>query len=600
MSQNPSSLGRYASPHAERFEDAKRTSYHVAMRDGIELAIDIFHPTTDGVAVTEPLPALWTHTRYQRASISRDGSIFSTVENWDDWLFPVIASGYVVIVVDVRGGGASFGVNTGQYSPQETNDAYDMTEWIAAQSWCDGKVGMYGRSYLGITQYFAAATRPPHLVTIFPEMASFDHYDYAWAGGVFRDASRFNWQLFCGNLDQSMPMLWKGEDQGPVAPVDGEDGPDLLEAAKREHRDNLDWYRMLRAAPHRDSIDPISGERLHETRSPNNHRAEIEASGLPIYHLAGWYDMFPRDTLLWWKNLSNPQKVVIGPWFHVDKQSLDHTAEHLRWYDHWMKGLNTGVMDEDPIHYWTLDAPEGREWRSTPVWPLANQTLTAFHFAPGPSGTAGSVNDGGLVSSAPTGNSVDDYVVDPDATTGETNRWANANGGPSGYPDMAANDARGLTYTSAPLEADTEVTGHPVVHLWVSSDRPDCAFYAYLEDVGPDGFSHYVSEGVLLASNRKLATPPWDNLDLPWHSGLQADAEPMTGEPVELVFDLHPTSKLFRRGHRIRVTITCADRDNDRVPLYDPPAKVRLYRDNEHPSRIILPVIPGSAETSTP
>lgn len=592
MTEQTSSFGHYTSPTADRFDGVERTSRHVTMRDGVCLAVDIFRPTDEGAPTGEALPALWTHTRYQRASLSESGTVISTVENWDDWLFPVIRSGYVVVTVDVRGGGASFGINTGQYSAQETCDAFDMTEWIAEQAWCDGKVAMYGRSYLGITQYFAAATRPPHLVAIFPEMAVFDHYDYAFGGGVFRDASRFNWQLFCGNLDQSMPMLWKGEFQGPVAPVDGEDGPALLEEAKREHRDNLDWYKMLRASPHRDSTDPISGERLHESRSPNHTRTQIEASGLPIYHLAGWYDMFPRDTLLWWQNLSNPQKVVIGPWFHVDTQDLDYTAEHLRWYDHWMKGLDTGVMAEDAIHYWTLDAPEGAEWRSTPVWPLAGQSPTAFHFAPGPSGSAASANEGSLVTSAPAGNSVDDYVADYSATTGETNRWANANGGPSGYPDMAANDARGLTYTSAPLDANTEVTGHPIVHLWVSSDRPDSAFYAYLEEVHADGFSQYVSEGVLLASNRRLSQPPWDNLGLPWHSGLEADREPMIGEPVELIFDLHPTSKLFRKGHRIRVTVTCADRDNDRVPMYDPPANVRLYRDTEHPSRIILPIIP--------
>jgi putative CocE/NonD family hydrolase len=586
-----SRFGQYRSPTQDRFDGVARESRLVAMRDGTELAVDLFRPTAGGSAVEEPLPAIWTHTRYQRASIAQNGSVLTTVENWDDWLFPVIRSGYVVATVDVRGAGASFGINTGQYSAEETRDAYDMTEWLAAQPWCDGKVAMYGRSYLGITQYFAAATQPPHLVTIFPEMASFDHYDYAYGGGVFRDSSRFLWQLFCGNLDQSMPMMWKGEYQGPVSPVDGEDGPALLEAAKREHRGNLDWYRMLRAVPHRDSTDPASGETLHTTRSPNSRRDDIAAGGLPIYHLAGWYDMFPRDTLLWWANLPNPQKVVIGPWFHVDKQGLDYTAEHLRWYDHWMKGVETGVMEEDAIHYWMLDAPEGETWRSTPVWPPADTVPTAFHFHAGPSQTVASANDGGLDRAAPDGNSTDAYTVDPDATTGETNRWANANGGPSGYPDMAANDARGLTYTSAPLEADMEVIGHPVVYLWVSSDRPDGAFYAYLEEVHPDGFSQYVTEGVLLASHRKLAEPDWNNLGLPWHSGLAADCEPMDGEPVELAFDLHPTAKRFRQGHHIRVTVTCADRDNDRVPLYDPPARVRLYRDKQHPSRIILPVV---------
>ena len=330
-----------------------------------------------------------------------------------------------------------------------------------------------------------------------------------------------------------------------------------------------------------------------------NYRTLIEKSGLPIYHLAGWYDMFPRDTLLWWRNLGNPQKVVIGPWFHVDRHGLDDAAEHLRWYDHWLKGVDNGVMDEDPIHYWTLDAPEGEEWRSTSTWPLPNEERVDFHFRKGPSGTSASVNDGVLSREPADGSAHDDYVADYTATTSLVNRWANASGGPTGYPDMSGNDAKGLTYTTEPLDEDVEVTGHPIIHLWVSTDRDDCAFYAYLEDVHPDGFSQYVTEGVLLGSHRKLCEAPWDNLGLPYHSGLEADVEPMPDEPVELVFDLHPTSKRFPRGHRIRVTITCADCDNDQVPEYDPPAAVRVYTGGERASKIELPFVPGEREAKT-
>ena len=169
---------------------------------------------------------------------------------------------------------------------------------------------------------------------------------------------------------------------------------------------------MLAGSPYRDSVDPISGECLYDTRSAGNYRTLVEKSGIPIYHLAGWYDMFPRDTLLWWRNLDNPQKVVIGPWFHVDRHGLDDEAEHLRWYDHWLKGIDNGVMDEDPIHYWTLDAPEGEEWRSTSTWPLPNEQRVDFYLGAGPSGTAASVNDG-VLSREPAGASAhDDYVAD--------------------------------------------------------------------------------------------------------------------------------------------------------------------------------------------
>ena len=451
MTSRISSLGQYRGYTDVRFEDGLRTSCYVPMRDGVRLAVDIFRPSLDGAAVDEPLPALWTHARYHRASLTEDGEVMSTVEKWDDWLFRVIRHGYVAVTVDVRGSGASFGVNTGQFSAEETRDAYDMTEWIAAQAWCDGNVAMFGASYLGITQLFAATQAPPHLKAIFPEMASFDHYAYAYGGGVFRERSRFDWQSMVGNLDHGVPMVWRGEYTGPVAPVDGEDGESLLGRARRDHRANLNWYRMLEDAPYRDSLDALSGERVHQSRSQSYSLDAIERTGMPIYHLAGWFDMFPRDTLLWWRNISNPQKLIVGPWFHDDRQHLDLAAEHLRWYDHWLKGVDNGVMDEAPMHYWTIDAPAGEEWRSTSCWPLENEKRVAFYFSPGPTGTVESCNDGALHVEPPNANDVDEYVTDYTTTPGTINRWASATGGPTGYPDMSRNDAKGLTYTTAPL-----------------------------------------------------------------------------------------------------------------------------------------------------
>ena len=594
MTAHGSALGRYHGYSEERFGDGVRTSRHVAMRDGVRLAVDILRPTRDGAPVEEPLPVLWTHARYHRASLTETGEVTTCIDFEHDWMWPVIRHGYVAVCVDARGCGASFGVSAGQYSAHEAGDAHDVTEWIAAQPWCNGAVGMFGRSYLGITQYFAAAEAPLHLKALVPEMAMFDLYAYVYGGGVFRATSRFDWWQLVSNLDQSVPLLWRGEYVGPVAPVDGDDDGELARAARREHRENPNWYRMLADSPYRDSVDALSGEPLYETRSPGSLRALLEKTGIAIYHLAGWYDMFPRDTLLWWRNLTNPQKVVIGPWFHVDRHRLDDAAEHLRWYDHWLKGIDNGVMDEDAIHYWTLDAEEGDEWRSTATWPLANEERVDFYFGAGRSGTSASVNDGVLTRERAIGGGHDNYAADYTATSGLGNRWANAIGGPAGYPDLSENDAKGLTYTSEPLDEEVEVTGHPIVHLWVSVDRDDCAFYAYLEDVHPDGCSQYVTEGVLLGSHRKLCEAPWDNLGLPYHSGLEADVAPMPDEPVELVFDLHPTSKRFPRGHRIRVTITCADRDNDRVPEYDPPAAVRVYTGRDRCSKIDLPVVAGT------
>ena len=419
-------------------------------------------------------------------------------------------------------------------------------------------------------------------------MASFDHYSYVYGGGVFRESSRFNWQQFVANLDQSLVMLWKDEYQGPVAPVDEDDDGGLLKTALREHRQNADWFRLLDECAFRDSVVPAVGE-LHQSRSAAYYREKMEASGIPIYHLGGWYDMFPRDALLWFANISNPQKLVIGPWFHVDTHGLDYAAEHLRWYDYWLKGIDNAVMDEAAIHYWVLDAPAGLEWRASEVWPLAGEKRTEFYLDSGSSGTVSSINDGTL--GTLTSNGSDTYRVDYTTSSGETNRWANANGGKTGYPEMTPNDEKGLTYTTAVLPRAMEVIGHPVVHLWVTSCADDGDFYAYLEDVHADGTSHYVTEGVLRAWHRALSEAPWNNLGLPFHSGLSADVHPLPEEAVELVFDLHPTAKHFAAGHRVRLTIVCADCDNDRGLVYEPAPVVTIYRDADHPSRVVLPIV---------
>jgi putative CocE/NonD family hydrolase len=188
----------------------------------------------------------------------------------------------------------------------------------------------------------------------------------------------------------------------------------------------------------------------------------------------------------------------------------------------------------------------------------------------------------------------DDYIVDYTTTVGPTNRFANGYGAPFGYPDMAANDAKALTYTTLPLESDVEITGHPVVHLWVSSTAADGDFFVYLEEVDENGISSYITEGKLRASLRALHKPPFENMNLPWHRCWEEDVEPLPqGQPVELVFDLYPTSNLFDAGHRIRLTVTGADADTyETLQLYPAPT-VSIYLGPEYGSFIELPIIPA-------
>lgn len=581
-----------------------RNSQYVTVRDKTKLAVDIFRPAQNGKVVSEALPVIWTHDRYRRLSVGgvsglkawlgqmpwlqivlKQSVMSKTRLDRFPWLQTVIRQGYVIAVVDVRGGGNSYGTQQGPFTQDETWDAYDIIEWFAAQPWSNGSIGMFGRSYLGITQYMAASTAPPHLKAIFPEMAMFDLYALIYPGGVFRDDFVANWSRLVKDLDMAMP----------AALIDQESDGKILAEAIEEHKANRDVFEMFAPLHYRDSIDEESKDMLYITRSPSNYVSEVKKSGVAVYHLAGWYDLWSRDALVWFNNLDNPQRIVIGPWSHTNNAGFDLAAEHLRWYDYWLKGIDNGIMDEAPIHYYTLGAPKGKEWRTAWQWPLANEKLTRYYFHNEASGSLNSANQG-LLSPHPPKSAIgqDDYTVDYMTTSGTATRWANGYGGGFGYPDMTLNDHKGLTYTTTPLASDVEVTGHPVIHLWVTSTAKDVDFFAYLEEIDNDEshYSHYITEGTLRASHRATATPPFNYIGLPYHRSFAEDLADLPSEPIKLIFDLHPTSNIFAAGHRIRVTITNTDKDNALTPELSPPPLVSIYCNSNYASYITLPIIP--------
>ncbi|MGQ0648429.1 MAG: CocE/NonD family hydrolase [Gemmatimonadaceae bacterium] len=581
--------GTYRADTAARYDGYRRASQYLVMRDGIRLAIDVYRPTRKGELHSEPLPVVWTHHRYNRAYLRGD-TLVDYVNGFGRGADVLLANGYVVAAVDARGGGASFGTQQGFFMPDEARDAYELTEWFAAQSWSTGRVGMIGRSYLGITQLFAASQAPPHLVAIFPEMYVFEWYPFIYPGGVFRDDFFTRWEQLTRQLDTAARFSWGALRFDGVAPVDGPDARVLRDSAVAEHRVNRDMLAMWRGVPFRNSVDSVSGKQIHLERGPATYLDKINASGVAVYGLAGWFDAFPRDAFLWHVNLTVPHKLVVGPWFHGQTQGFDLAGERLRWFDHWLKGVDNGIMREPPIRYYVIDAPAERAWRTASHWPVPGVVPAPFHFGAGRGGSVASPNDGRLVrASASSASGADTLRVDTTASVGAGTRWANTYGGAIGYPDLAANDAKGLTFTTAPLASAVEVIGHPVVHLWVTSSTRDFDAIVYLEDVSPDGRSTYVTEGVLRASHRRLASPAYRNLGLPWPRSHTEDVSPLPREPAEMVFDLLPTAKHFRAGHRIRVTLQGADRDTHARVTHGQPTIV-VYRDRRHPSRIVLPI----------
>lgn len=583
-----SRLGEYRGYSAATYDGWERSSRYLAMRDGVRIAIDIFRPTRAGKTTGEKLPVVWTLKRYLRA-MSKDGKAIGLLAEDGPPPAALLEHGYVLAAADSRGTGASFGVWGGPWTQTEAIDAAEITEWLAAQSWSNGNIGMIGSSYEATIQLLAAAQRPPHLKAIVPAMATFDIYDFAYPGGIFRSAVVKGWS----DLTHEIDTTW------PPAPVDADADGHLAKAAAAVHARNRLACDIVAPLRTRDAVDPVSGERIHQAWQPAGHVDDIRRSGVAIYLISGWVDAYTRDAFLMFANLGPRVKLTVLDCSHApsDPTILPEviniaTVEQLRWFDYWLKGIDNGVTREPPIWYQTRTGPSTRVWRSADHWPLPSVKVSAYFFQAGPSGSVHSSNDGALTAEAPAdGGGRDLYAADASTTSGPGSRWHNTVGGEFGYPDMTANDSKGLTYTTAPLAGNLEVTGHPILHLWVSSTAADGDFIAFLEEVDPKGFSHYVSEGCLRASHRAVDVPPYANLGLPYHGSAAKELVSLVpGEPTELIFDLLPVSRVFGSGSRLRVTIVCADRDNLDTQVTTPPPVITVLRNARNGSRLDLPV----------
>ena len=587
-----------------------RRSDYLSKRDGTRLAYDLLLPSRDGRPAREPLPVLFALTSYLRASqMVREGRVLHAEFfglNWmaraylwtaarlsgggyvadqtkrDPWLVRMLEHGYAVVVVELSGTGASEGTVQPAFR-LIAEEAREVLDWIAGQPWCNGRIGMFGKSFVGMTQYAAASTGHPGLKAIFPCSASLDMCrTLVYPGGIFNTG-------FNRLLSESTGIL-----ETLIVPVDSDAGGKELARILEERRKgfSLDQSseRGFRRSPYGDSPSshPL-GARLWEDMGLYTLLDAVRASGVPVYNMGGWLDIFTRDTLLWHRNLSAPRRLTVCPLDHsrIGRKGgeLDFGSEARQWFDYWLKDIDTGIMDEKPVRYRVMGAPADRAWRTAETWPPPEVRPVRFYCGSDGHGK------GGLIRRRPeAGEAGDEYTIDYSATTGPQSRWS-AIMRPCRYPDMADNDGKALTYTTPPLSGDIEITGAPVVHVWMVGRTGDLDLFAYLEAVDERGRSSYITEGQLRASRRALAEAPYDNMGLPFHRGFQEDVQPLPEErPVEMVFDLLPTSIRIRRGRRIRLALAGADRDNFETPAVAPPPTIRVLRDARHASFVELPL----------
>ena len=572
-----------------------QTSRYVRMRDAVNIAVS--HWTNDDIPA---MPVILITTRYWRAYQFREGS--EAVQPYLPLVQALKQQGYSLVIADARGTGASFGIRDAETDQQEVADISELIQWIAEQRWCDGRVVTSGCSYSAITTLYSLSNAPAALKLGVCRAPDFDMYRHLFApGGIVNRWFIQTWgQVTAAQDNNTIKALfangyWPEPEQGAgsvlgVLPVD----PKQLTAAIHEHANN---FNIADDIPALDFIDGF----ISEKNPPLYDRfikQGIEHHGVPAVIRCGWHDAGTAlGALAMFSSFNHPLHIILGPWNHegtyrVDPlyagdgnspERLEVGASQAMLIDTLNSVLKQGQTIERAVDYFTLG--ENR-WKKTGHWPLPQTQIHRWYFS----------ENYQLTDSAPVmDQGSDQYQVDITATTGRFNRWyAQSPDQPVFFPDRQHEDNKLLVYDSLPLTADTEITGHPLVTLFLSSTASDGQFFVYLETIDPDGRVRLLTEGQLRGLHRKVseATPPY-TLFGPYHSLQQKDAAPMVPDTVtQIAFDLLPLSVLLKKGQRIRVAIAGADADTF-DPISDTEnAVIRVERNRLHASCIDLPIIP--------
>ena len=570
------------------------TDVAVIMRDGVTLHADVYRPDGPG-----PFPVILERTPYDK---STPGTMIM--------LDPIKAAkrGYAMVIQDTRGRYTS----EGEFYcfRDDINDGYDTVEWAASQSWSTGKVGMCGTSYVGATQWLSAISQPPHLAAIAPNVtASNYHEGWTYQGGAFELGFNVSWTM----LQLTLANFKNIASRKSVPPESRDKLVCAVDSMQESFRASpVSEFPFLKGglaeyfydwAAHPDYDD------YWKELCIEDHHSRVTA---PALNIGGWYDIFLGGTLRNYMGMGknggseearNGQKLIIGPWQHgargtslvgthyfglaADAAALDLDGIHFRWYDHWLKGENNGILDEPPVSIFVMGE---NVWRDEQEWPLARAQATNYYFHS--QGKANSLKgNGGLSTETPANEPPDVFLYNPEdpvPTRGGAlccNPYFAANGAYEQSSIEAREDV--LVYSTPPLQREVEVTGPVTVTLFAVTSAKDTDFTAKLVDVCEDGCARNLTDGIIRARYRDSMSSP-------------TLLEP--GEVYEYTIDLWATSNVFKAGHRIRVEVSSSN-----FPRFDrntntgntiaedtefKPAMQTVLHTSQHPSHITLPIVP--------
>lgn len=559
-----------------------RKDLRVPMRDGVHLAADAYHGDTE-----VPRPALVALSPYgkelqalaltmppqRRPSPLWDGCI----EAGD--IARVVKEGYVHVIGDVRGSGASEGEHIGNYNAGGVSlgqDAYDFIEWVAAQPWCNGVVGMIGISYFGSMQIFAAAERPPSLKAIFVSGGHFDFYETTYHGGVMWFMPRAaregrggdsGWAFTHRHKSRMLECLPEAEVKRRVAErladPDVAAWPNLVHVLHYPiHHES--WFDII--------TNHLDGE-WYEERNPINLARNID---IPVYlqinQGRGWT---VDGTIDLFETLNCPKKLEIGPYPPMQTRPwVDDHDTMFRWYDYWLKGIDNGIMDEPTVK---VHVEGSRKWLTGDHWPVVDVAYRPLYL-----------RTRGKLAFEP-----EPYGVDTSP--------------PEGFyqaPLTITDKVEKLTWTTAPFDAITPVHGVGAAHLFAAIDQDDTNFILRMWDESPSGKRQLITTGFLKASHRELDERSSEGN--PHHPHTRS-VPVEVGAINEYVIRLYPFANDFQVGHKLLLELMCnepfVDEHNSLLPpdaFHLPvgrPVTHTIYRDAVHLSRIVLPFAPPPTTT---
>lgn len=575
-------------------------SRYLTMPDGIRIAIDVYVP--EGKRPDDGFPTILHLTPYYRRFALRPGArqgveVSPNAAAFRDMFVP---RGYAMVVVDVRGSGASFGTRDSFRSPAERDDYRVIMDWITEQDWSNGKLGATGISYVGAASDFAASTGHPALKAIAPISAVWDTYkDQFYPGGCLLTRLTSGYGEIMEALDQDERELLKqfayfaDPDLAGPAPVDEDADGRLVREAVHGHAANVHMPDFIREFQFRDDKLAYDPAFTTDSFSPHAYSPHIRED-VAIMAISGWMDGgYCNGAVSRFLTMArNPNRyLLIGPWDHGARVNVSPFRSRpqpefplhgaiLRFFDEHVSEQDTGLRQESPVH---LHVMRAEKWHAAAAWPVSDMAQTLYPAA-----------DGTLRDAAGPAEDLS-YQVDYACRTGQDTRYGRlqVRNVQDYYPNWGSTEQGRLRFTSEPLGAEVTIAGHPLVTMHLASDQKDACVFVYLEDIAPDGTVRYVTEGMLRALNREIAPPsPTYVTTWPFRDDTRARATPLVpGETVELKFALLPTAWGFPEGHRIAISIAGADRDNFALWPYGRPGKWQIGLGGTEPTRIELPVL---------